>query len=180
MKNIGKFVEQKRLINKIPPKLRDWILHKKSFMDRLRQKGLVDLSIQLLQQSWQSPDAEESHLLSIERLANVWVREVLIVSDQKQWMFARTVIPQNTLKDQELCLMNLGDRSLGSVLFNDPSMWRSEFELAYFTSELDWHKKIVSYTNKILPALWARRSIFMIKEKPLLLTEVFLPDTAML
>jgi chorismate--pyruvate lyase len=73
-------------------------------------------------------------------------------------------------------LARLNNRSLGSVLFKDPTLYRSPFEIALFTQEMEWHQKVLSSVKRELSTLWARRSLFRIREKPLLLIEVFLPD----
>lgn len=91
-------------------------------------------------------------------------------------MFARTVLPQHTLTGKHKQLARLKSRSLGSVLFKDPDMRRGSFEFASLSAgDTDFdilHDTLTLQTT----TLWARRSIFTLKEKPLLLTEIFLPD----
>lgn len=160
----------------IPNSYQEWVLYSGSFMQRLNQQGIVDAKIQVLQQRWLRPEAEERNLLSMGLNTQALVREVLIFSEKKQWMFARTVIPRNTLTGEERQLAHLEDRPLGSVLFKDPTMKRGEFEFACFHPGEKWHNKVTQIVKQIFPDLWARRSIFFLRDKSLLLTEIFLPD----
>ncbi len=164
----------------IPGSFRAWIEHAGSFMQRLVQHHIADARIHVLKQRWLRPKVDEKRLLGIEGSAPALVREVLIRSEGKQWMFARTVIPRDTLTGEEQQLAHLKDRPLGSVLFKDPTMKRSEFEFARLQSGEKWHAQIAHVAGCALPDLWARRSLFSLQGKSLLLTEVFLPDIATL
>lgn len=164
----------------IPSPFRAWLEHAGSFMQRLVQYKVEDARIQVLRQRWLRPEAEEKRLLDIEGSAQALVREVLILSERKQWMFARTVIPRGTLTGEEQQLAHLKDRPLGSVLFKDPTMKRSEFEFTCLQPGEKWHTRIAQTAGSALPDLWARRSLFSLHGKSLLLTEVFLPDIATL
>jgi chorismate--pyruvate lyase len=164
----------------IPDPWKAWLLHSGSFMQRLAIKGAIDAQVRVLQESWQLPMLEERSVLSMDFRIHGWAREVLILSEGKTWMFARTLIPYLTLVGQGRKLAHLKNRPLGSVLFKDPTMRRSDFEIAYLQPGVEWHSKAVEATGCILSDLWARRSLFTLQDKPLLLTEVFLPDIAML
>lgn len=164
----------------IPFQFRAWLEHAGSFMQRLEQYQVNDAHIQVLQQKWFTPSAEEKRLLGLKDSSEVLVREVLILSHDRQWMFARTVIPRDTLTGEEQKLAHLENRPLGSILFKDPTMKRSAFDFACIHPGEKWHAQISSLVQSALPALWARRSIFSLHEKSLLLTEVFLPDIATL
>ncbi len=157
----------------IPDSWRAWLLHSGSFMQRLAQQGVSDASIQVLQQHWQLPESAERKRLNRGR-ERALIREVLILSKQSPWMFARTVIPRDTLTSNEelACLEN---RSLGSLLFQHPALQRSEFEITSLQPGRRWHRKVARAVGCVMPPLWARRSLFFLCDKPLLLTEVFLP-----
>jgi chorismate--pyruvate lyase len=146
----------------IPGSWRDWLLHADSFMSRLKQHRVTNAKIELLQQSWQFPTEDERKKLGLARRAYVWVREVLICSEEKKWMIARTVFPRETLTGKLRCLSQLKTRSLGSVLFKDPFLQRSDFEITRVPVQED--------------VCWARRSVFMLQNKKILLAEIFLPD----
>lgn len=157
------------------PSFYDWMVDKGSFMQRLKAHGIEHAQIKVLSQEWQSSTLEETKLLGLTDRSPVLVREVIIESDENVWMFACTVFPKATLTGEEEALAHLKTRSLGSQLFADPSMHRSDFEIACFTTETDWYQKLKDVTLITAPTVWARRSIFRVKNKPLLLAEFFLP-----
>src|SRR5262245_38918720 len=120
----------------IPLKLKEWLIYKGSFMQRLVQFGISDAQIRVLQERWMQPWAWEKNYLDTKKqtqmyevqMREVLIREVLIHSGEKYWMFARTVFPESILTGKYACLAHLQTRSLGSVLFKDPDLKRSEFE----------------------------------------------------
>ena len=156
-----------------------WLMHPGSFMQRLKDHQIMDASIQVLQEDWQLPEDEESMQLAIPPQTPAWIREVLIQSDKQIWMFARTVIPRETVDNEEE-LQHLKTRALGSVLFNNPNRQRSQFEYFSITTHSLWHKKIAHYLFEIPGELWARRSLFTLNNKSLLLMEVFFPEIELL
>ncbi|HSW93156.1 MAG TPA: chorismate lyase [Gammaproteobacteria bacterium] len=160
----------------LPKTLGEWILHPASFMNRLRQHGAISPRIKLLRQQWALPAASEKKALGLITREYALIREVLIYSDGKKWMYARTVFPRNTLTGKERCLARLKNRSLGSVLFKDKNIERSLFDVVCLTKDKVFHHYILEQAAIRADALWARRSTFILREKPLLLTEVFLPD----
>lgn len=145
-----------------PESLRAWIAHPGSFMRRLGEYGVKDSVVEVVQQRWALPRADERERLGLPPRCYALIREVVIKATENRWMYARTVFPRQTLTGKLQCLGRLKSRSLGSVLFKDPTMLRSEFEVAYFPSM----------------ERWARRSLFTLQNKSLLLTEFFLPDLA--
>lgn len=110
------------------------------------------------------------------------IREVLIASQPRQWMFARTVFPRSLLAGKYECLAHLENRALGSVLFNDPDMKRGPFEFIELQPTMPLYKKTLDSGVSLEKntRMWARRSVFTLKENPLLLSEVFLPDLMLL
>jgi chorismate--pyruvate lyase len=84
------------------------------------------------------------------------------------------------LTGEEQALAHLKERSLGSVLFKNPALQRSEFEIACLKPRMFLHSKAITAVEQSLPDLWARRSLFSLPGKSLLLTEVFLPDMILL
>lgn len=103
------------------------------------------------------------------------VREVFLECDGTPWVFARTVVPPRTLRGPARRLAHLGERSLGAVLFADPRVTRGEVELARLTPGERLHGRVREHAGRDPGEVWARRSRFDIRGRPLLVTEVFLP-----
>ena len=164
--------------NIIPAELFPWVSYPGSFMQRLKLHGVKNAQIRIVHEGWQFLGLSEREVLSLPQRAYAWVREVIIYSDQIIWMYARTVIPLRTLTGKERELRNLNTRSLGSILFKYPDLMRSEFEFFSVTAEMDLYKKIKAEVPVMPYALSARNSIFTVRNKKLLLTEVFFPKIA--
>jgi chorismate--pyruvate lyase len=136
-----------------------WLLDKGSFMQRLKMHGVNDARIHVLQEGWQTATSKELLQLNMCDDQLIWGRDVSIMSGNKTWMNARTVMPKETLTGKEEKLKFLKDRSLGSVLFKDKNLKRSEFEI-----------------NALEENWWERSSIFIFHGKKILLIEKFSPE----
>jgi chorismate--pyruvate lyase len=79
------------------------------------------------------------------------------------WVKARSIIPVTTLSGKERQLQYLGNKPLGAYLFRSKGMRRSELEF-------------VSVTRQNEPVVFGRRSIFYLHDKPLLVSELFMPS----
>ncbi len=157
----------------LPESLAEWIYYPGSFMLRLKQHGIL-ASVQLLRQQWSLPTGDEGEVLDLPRRSYVLVREVLISSDHQDWMYARTVFPAKTLTGKEKQLAHLKNRSLGSILFKEPRLHRSEFSIFSLDQYHAMYQHLLKQVVFEAERVWARRSLFTIKRKSLLLTEVFL------
>ena len=144
--------------------LRDWLQDRGSLMARLRAHGLQP-KICLLSQRWGYPNPEERHLLALEPRRHVLIREVSIQHGKLPLVHGRSIMPLATVTGPERQLLYWGERALGNYLFKHRSMTRSPF--SFVSADLP------DYCDQALPG---RRSIFYLREKPLLLTEVFLPE----
>lgn len=105
----------------------------------------------------------------------ILVREVLLHLDETPVVFAQTEIPISTLTEEQIALSEIGNSSLGKLLFNDPSMLRGQIEVTSFKANSPLHDFCQSINQATNETLWARRSLFYINNKPLLVSELFLP-----
>jgi len=117
-------------------------------------------------------DAEQMHTLSTSQ-PECLVREVLLETSSKPWVFAQSLIPQRLLALHPM-LATLKERSLGMVLANTPGISRGALEYA----DLMPHSRLAARAaaSARLPStrFWARRSWFAIYEQRLLVQEVFI------
>lgn len=162
-------------LRELPDFLGEWLLYSASFMKKLQQYG-VSPRIKVLRQHWKFPTWHEKQALHMKTRAYALIREVLIYSEGKKWMYARTVFPRQTLTGQQRCLARLKTRSLGSILFKDPTLERDPFDVTCLLPEMPFHQFVTQQANIIADAIWGRRSRFVLRGKPLLLSEFFLPD----
>ena len=120
-----------------------------------------DFSVQVLWQGWRKISPQEARLLNCtgnETFA--WCRDVALKVKGKPRVYARTCMPKSTLTGHESQLKNLGNKPLGAYLFSHPHMTRGEMS-AY------------RIANNDLSLSWARRSVFYLNHKPILVTEAF-------
>ncbi|CAK0747681.1 putative chorismate pyruvate-lyase [Gammaproteobacteria bacterium] len=152
-----------------------WLIDTGSLTRRVLRACPGQMQVRVLRQVWGRPDAGEALALGIERHSRVWLREVQLLCNDQSWVYARTVIPVTTLTGPARCLLRLGNRPLGAVLFADPSVIRGGVEIASLQPRHRLYQRATS-SLAVTPAfLWGRRSLFWMGGRPLLVAEVFLP-----
>ena len=90
-------------------------------------------------------------------------------------VYARSIIPLQTLTGKQRRLAHLGNRPLGGFLFSCPSMQREQAQLAAIQAGDEIYERAVDLAGVHPEYLWARRSIFRLADKPLIVSEIFLP-----
>jgi len=160
----------------IPPDLSNWLLDPESLTLRLQQLCPGRFEVRIVSQQRGRPALNEAQALGMRRGSHALIRQVQLLCGGRPWVFARTVIPVNSLHGELKHLARLGTRPLGGVLFADPGMRRGVVELACIQPGQALYSAATAHLRKRPPAIWGRRSVFTIARKPLLVSEVFLPD----
>ncbi|MCV6590727.1 MAG: chorismate lyase [Marinobacterium sp.] len=145
-----------------PLQWRDWLLDRGSLTRRLVQLSNSNFRVEVLGQHWAIPTASERKALGMRCRQKALIREVQLIGHDQAWVYARSILPAATLTGRQRQLALLGSRSLGTMLFSEPTMQRSPLQI----SQLHLHTGETA---------WARRSVFNLAGKPLLVCEVFLP-----
>ena len=145
-----------------PYNWRKWLLDSGSLTQHLLNASRGDFRVEVVRQQWGRPTRSEARELGIPQRQIALIREVQLIGNGQPWVFARTIIPASTLTGSQRELNYLGCRSLGTVLFKDPTMRRGQLQIS----------KLYLNTGE---TVWARRSVFRLADKPLLVAEVFLP-----
>ena len=156
----------------LPEPWRDWLLHQGSLTARLRKRCAGQLSVEVLSQDWRVPLSSERRHLALERHQTALVREVILSGRGHPWVYARSIIPSAALECALTPGYTLDEQPLGAWLFGEPSMTRGAIEVAEVTTD---YLGAFQFCNGV-GRLWARRSVFCVHAKPLLVTEVFLPS----
>jgi len=159
-----------------PAALRFWLADRASLTDRLVALCPGRFQLRLLRQHYARPLRDEAAALGLARGAPALVREVLLACGDRPWVYARTVIPRATLTGPRRRLARLRTRSLGSVLFSDPTMRRGPSSVLQLKPAMPLHTRIHTVTARSLPVLWGRRAVFRLGARPLLVSEFFLPE----
>lgn len=153
--------------------LRPWLLDQGSLTERLIAASGGEFKVEVLKQCWELPRLSECRALGLGTREKALVREVLLYGHDQPWVYARSILPMKTLTGRLRSMRKLDNRPLGALLFSDPSMTRSGMELACLTPQNTTVPKQLGEFNH---PLWGRRSVFWLNQKPLLVSEIFLPS----
>lgn len=156
-----------------PPPLRHWLLDRGSLTQRLMHASDGDFRVKILSQHMQRPLLSEARALRIPTCQQAIVREVILYGCNKPWVYARSVIPIKTLTGRLRRLRSLDNRPLGALLFNDRSMRRGNIEITGMKASGLIHS---NSAHNAKDYIWGRRSLFFLDQKPLLVSEIFLPE----
>lgn len=155
--------------------LLNWLLDPNSLTARLKNH-CSEFRVEVLgQQITQCSVDEANEDIAIGE--DVLVREVLLFCDNKPHVFARSLLPLKSLTGEEKKLAELGEQPLGQVLFNDPNLVRKGMEVTCFKQPSTLSNLVNQLGLSNSTSLWGRRSVFVLRNKPIMVAEVFLPDS---
>ena len=154
-----------------PELLRGWLIDKNSLTARLKKLCDDNLSIDVVSQQIQIPRPSEIQLFPVQRGKRFFVRDVILIGSGNPWVYARSILREETISGELSSLRQLGANPLGAWLFSQPSLHRGVMQIAMVQAE---H---VPALDPILASdsMWGRRSMFFVLGEPILVTEIFLP-----
>ncbi|MCB1802407.1 MAG: chorismate lyase [Gammaproteobacteria bacterium] len=117
----------------------------------------------------------EAVLLDAGKARAMLVREVRLNCGRKAWVYARTLIPQSSLRGPAQVLTRLGRRPLGEVLFSDPTTRRLRVEVARITPRHRLFAAATAHAKRKPDQIWGRRTLFEYGGERILVNELFLP-----
>jgi chorismate--pyruvate lyase len=154
----------------------DWLSNRQSLTLRLTD-CCGQFRVQRLQQEVARCLPDECAAIGLSKPGRVMARDVLLRCDERAVVYAHTVLPWSANVCQWPLFAALGNKSLGSILFNDPLVQRDDLQFARLRRPHPLMQRIAKLN--LLPAqtscLYARRCLFTRHGSPLLVTEVFLP-----
>ncbi|MBL4567572.1 MAG: chorismate lyase [Porticoccus sp.] len=156
-----------------PAALRSWLLDRGSLTQRLIDASGGVFRVEVLNQGMALPLLSEARALGLPARQQALVREVVLYGCNEPWVYARSIIPVKTLTGRLRSLQKLDNRPLGALLFSDRSMQRGDIEIACMNTTAHLQP---SLPKNIKGTIWGRRSIFYLDQKPLLVSEMFLPE----
>lgn len=163
------------LNNSIRETILDWLLEPSSLTARLKNL-CSEFRVEVLgQQISTCSELEANDDITVGE--EVLVREVLLFCDNKPQVFARSLLPLKSLTGEEKKLAELGEQPLGQVIFNQPNLIRKGIEIGKFTCPSSLSNLISQLDLCEQEPLWGRRSVFVLKNKPIMVAEVFLPHS---
>jgi chorismate--pyruvate lyase len=168
----SRWLTRRQLFNQtVPHVLLDWLFDSSSLTARLQRRCPGQFRVELISQKIEKPRLDEISLLGLRHGDSALVRQVRLLCADICVVCARTVIPLSTLSGKERSYANLGNRPLGAMLFADRSMRRGPV----MVSRLNEADALFKYTGIVQGDIWGRRSVFFVSDKPLLVSEYYLP-----
>jgi len=165
-------------INRAPAHFRPWLSDAGSLTQRLIQASANRFRVQVLEQSWGKASLDELQVLQLKDASQAYIRHVHLICADETWVFARTVIPRDSLQGRLSILQHLGSKPLGQLLFSSPGLRRVGREVACIKPSHPLYNRATQDLSVKPHELWGRRSLFVLYAKPLLVNEIFLPATA--
>lgn len=80
------------------------------------------------------------------------------MGNDEPWVMAHTLVPEHSLLSPLRQVLELNTKPLGEYLFSHPDLIRTGMDIAAYKTNL-----------------WARRSLFFLYSKPVMVAEFFLP-----
>lgn len=102
-------------------------------------------------------------------------REVFLYCGDRPVVFAHSVLPLASLRGAWAKLGKLGNRPLGATLFANPCVRRAPLEYKRLNQRHPLYQRACARLDRPPTYLWARRSLFALHGRRILVTEVFLP-----
>lgn len=135
-------------------------------------------AVRVLSQRHDRPHGDERALIGAAPRELVCSRDVLLLSGTTPVVYAHTVTARGSLRSAWHLMDRVGSRALGSVLFADPRVVRGALSFRRLDARHPLFRRAIRWCQprSAHPSvLWARRAVFELRGKPLLVTEVFLP-----
>ena len=154
-----------------PGPLRDWLDEPGSLTRRLRALAGGAFRVRVIDECWGRAWPDERRRLQRPGNEWFWRREVLLCREGQPLVYARSVIPGTSLRGPLRRLRSLGRQPLGTLLFGRYPVVRGPIEVAPLDDGSRLGARALRYGAR---PCWARRSVFHIAGRPLLVSEVFL------
>jgi len=167
-----------------PKNIRAWLTETGSLTAKLIAHS-TNFRIQRIYQQRAYCWFDEFEAIGLHKVSKVVAREVLLRCDGIPAVYAHTVTPINSNASQWPLFKTLGEKSLGTTLFQDPQVKRGRLQFARLSPNHPAMQRARLLTQHEIDAkfdqpLFARRSLFFRRGGVMLVTELFLPNIAQL
>ena len=157
-----------------------WLTRPGALTVGLREIGTF--SLQVVSQTIEIVGSEDDWI-GKNRVA--WCREVLMSIDNTPCVLARSLTTLSASHGTWQGIRRLGRRPLADILYHDPGILRSQFEVGQIGQSHGLYRTLIraqpTLTNvhaapRSVTPLLARRSVFWRNHHPLMVSECFLPE----
>jgi chorismate--pyruvate lyase len=153
---------------------RPWLAWRGSLTWRITARSRR-FRVEVVRQGLRFPNQDEYRQLGRPARGLVLVREVVLHADGVPVVLAHSTAAWRDLSGAWRAVRGLGSRPLAEALFTDPLVSRRSLEFALIDPRHPLGRRARQVFGRDFPALRARRSRFVRRGRPLLVTEVFLP-----
>lgn len=160
-------------------KLAPWLRDRGSLTRRIRQR-CTQFAVHSVRNGLARIALDESALLGVAPKQLAWSREVFLYADDQPVVFAHSALASQHLRGAWQAVRTLGNKPLGGFLFAHPLVERMPLHYRVLRGSHPLYQRAAGVLGHPPPTLWARRSLFYLRDAPLLVTEVFLPDILLL
>ena len=157
-----------------PRALRGWLSDRGSLTRRLKARH-ADFKVNPVTRGLMPPFFDEAEVLHLSPQMHAYVRDVLLIGGGHARVFAHSVLPRASQRGGWRGISRLGTKPLGEALFTDPRIRRLGLTSRRLDARNPLYRAARRHTGLTARHLWARRSVFCLNGRPLLVTEVFLP-----
>jgi chorismate lyase len=158
----------------LPEVVQSWAYEAGSLTQRLRDYYGNAIAVSILFHQLRTPFISERRQLQLPPHRYGLTREVILHTNGKPLLLARTIIPEETIKVAHRNLAHLGTRPLGEVIFSYPDLERITMDLALI-EPTNWTEQ-AQRKAKIDQPIWGRRTVYALQKRPMLVSEFFLPE----
>ncbi|HVS26423.1 MAG TPA: chorismate lyase [Burkholderiales bacterium] len=121
------------------------------------------------------PCRDESALVGARRGELVMLREVNLYCGETPVVFAHSVLGRRSLREAWCSISRQGVKPLGAALFANPLVKRTPLYFKKLTAHHELYHRACRLLKTPPNHLWARRSVFILRDRPVMVTEIFLP-----
>ena len=165
-------------IHRAPREWQPWLSDTGSLTQKIEKAIGQKLEVRVLRDYSQSLNKDESRYFHF-RIRRCRVREVFLCANNVPLVIAHSVIPTLSSSGSNHAILRLGKKPLGAVLFaktRKHSKSKPPREIARLDKSSALWKKCSLYLPEIISPLWARRTLYSLKGRPILVNEIFLPE----
>lgn len=159
----------------VPDAMRAWLLDSGSLTQRICDR-CADFTVREIGQRDAPPLLDEVRITGLGIKRHALLREVYLSCNATPVVFAHSVLPYPSLVGRWAKLGRLGNRPLGTALFADPLVRRECMQFRKIDARHPLYAQAAAAIFRPPSGLWARRSLFALATRRILVTEVFLPD----
>ena len=154
-------------------RLHPWLASRGSLTSRIVERFQHFNLVRLVQRA-ELPNVDERREIGLRDREFAIVREVLLRDGEIPLVFAHSIASRRDVRGIWRGLSRLGARPLAEMLFHDHGVVRLPMEYKKIDSRHPLYRRAREVATFDARELWARRSVFLKRGRPLLVTEVFL------